>query len=106
MAAGDLFVLPSLSEGLPTVVCEAMNCGRAVVATAVDGTPEIVRDGLTGLLVPPKDAPALADALARVLHEPGLARAMGEEALRIGRERYTWEANARTMTGIYEALTA
>jgi glycosyltransferase involved in cell wall biosynthesis len=106
MAAGDLFVLPSLSEGLPTVVCEAMNCGRAVVATAVDGTPEIVRDGRTGVLVPPSDAPALADALARVLHEPGLARAMGEEALRIGRAEYTWEANARTMTGIYEALTA
>ena len=106
MAAGDLFVLPSLSEGLPTVVCEAMNCGRAVVATAVDGTPEIVRDGRTGLLVPPGDAPALADALARVLHEPGLARAMGAEALRIGRAEYTWEANARTMTGIYEALTA
>ena len=55
MAAGDLFVLPSLSEGLPTVVCEAMNCGRPVVATAVDGTPEIVRDGRTGLLVPPSD---------------------------------------------------
>jgi glycosyltransferase involved in cell wall biosynthesis len=106
MAAGDLFVLPSLSEGLPTVVCEAMNCGRPVVATAVDGTPEIVRDGQTGLLVPPGDPSALADALARVLDDAALARRMGEEALRVGREHYTWEANARRMTEIYEALAA
>lgn len=106
MAAGDLFVLPSLSEGLPTVVCEAMNCGRPVVATAVDGTPEIVRDGETGLLVPPGDAGALAAALARILDDPALAGRMGEAALRIGRAEYTWQANARTMTGVYEELTA
>lgn len=106
MAAGDLFVLPSRSEGLPTVVCEAMNVGRAVVATAVDGTPEIVRDGETGLLVPPSDPPALAAALARVLDEPGLARRMGEEALRIGRAEYTWEANARRMSDIYASLAS
>jgi teichuronic acid biosynthesis glycosyltransferase TuaC len=106
MSAGDVFVLPSLSEGLPTVVCEAMNCGRAVVATAVDGTPEIVRDGETGLLVPPRDAGALADALGRVLGEPGLAERMGEEALRIGRELYTWDANAQRMTALYEEVTS
>jgi teichuronic acid biosynthesis glycosyltransferase TuaC len=106
MSAGDVFVLPSLSEGLPTVVCEAMNCGRPVVATAVDGTPEIVRDGETGLLVPPRDAGALAAALGRVLGEPGLAARMGEEALRIGRELYTWDANARRMTEIYAAVGA
>lgn len=105
MAAGDVFVLPSLSEGLPTVVCEAMNVGRPVVATAVDGTPEIVRDGQTGLLVPPSDPEALAGALGRVLGEPGLAARMGEEALRVGRAEYTWHANARRMTAIYEAVT-
>jgi glycosyltransferase involved in cell wall biosynthesis len=105
MAAGDVFVLPSLSEGLPTVVCEAMNCGRPVVATAVDGTPEIVRDGETGLLVPPSDATALAAALARLVDDPALAARMGARALEIGRERYTWEANARAMARIYEALT-
>jgi starch synthase len=77
-----------------------------VVATAVDGTPEIVRDGSTGLLVPPSDPGALADALARVLEEPGLAARMGEVALRVGREEYTWEANARRMTAIYRSLTA
>lgn len=106
MAAGDVFVLPSFSEGLPTVVCEAMNCGRATVATAVDGTPEIVRDGETGLLVPPRDAAALAAALARVLDEPGLAARMGERALDIGRAEYTWRANAGRMTEIYAELVA
>jgi teichuronic acid biosynthesis glycosyltransferase TuaC len=106
MAAGDVFVLPSFSEGLPTVVCEAMNCGRATVATAVDGTPEIVRDGETGLLVPPRDAAALAAALGRVLDEPGLAARMGERALAIGRAEYTWRANARRMTEIYAELVA
>jgi glycosyltransferase involved in cell wall biosynthesis len=105
MAAGDLVVLPSLSEGLPTVICEAMNVGRPVVATAVDGTPEIVRDGRTGLLVPPSDPGALAGALGRVLDEPVLAGQMGREALRIGRDEYTWDANARTMSAIYEDLT-
>jgi teichuronic acid biosynthesis glycosyltransferase TuaC len=104
MAAGDVFVLPSLSEGLPTVVCEAMNCARPVVATAVDGTPEIVRDGETGLLVPARDAGALAAALGRVLGEEGLAARMGAEALRIGRERYTWDANARRMGEIYRSV--
>jgi len=104
MAAGDLFALPSLSEGLPTVVCEAMNCGLPVVATAVDGTPEIVRDGATGLLVPPSDPAALADALAAVLGDEERRAAMGAEALRVGRERYTWDANAAAMEGIYREV--
>lgn len=106
MSAGDVFVLPSLSEGLPTVVCEAMNCALPVVATAVDGTPEIVRDGETGILIPTGDAPALAAALARILDEPDLAARMSAAALRIGQAEYTWAANARRMTEIYEESTA
>jgi glycosyltransferase involved in cell wall biosynthesis len=106
IAAGDVFVLPSLSEGLPTVVCEAMACGRPVVATAVDGTPEIVRDGETGFLVPPRDPEALARALARVLDDPALAGRMAERAGEIARERYTWEANARDMERVYAAVAA
>ena len=105
MAAGDLFVLPSLSEGLPTVVCEAMNCGRPVVATAVDGTPEIVRDGETGLLVPPSDAPALAGGARRACWTTRTSRGgWARRPCASGRETYTWEANARRMTEIYEAV--
>jgi len=104
MSSGDVFVLPSLSEGLPTVVCEAMNCALPVVATAVDGTPEAVRDGETGLLVPARDPEALAAALGRLLDDAELRGRMGEAALRIGREEYTWAANAKRMSAIYEGL--
>jgi len=104
MAAGDVFCLPSLSEGLPTVVCEAMACGRAVVATAVDGTPEIVADGETGLLVPPRDAERLAAALARVLGDDGMRARFEQEALSRAVTTYTWAANARAHVGLYEAI--
>ncbi len=104
MAAGDVFCLPSLSEGLPTVVCEAMACGRAVVATAVDGTPEIVDDGATGLLVPPRDAPSLAAALELLLGDEALRRRFEDEALTRARQTYTWAANARAHVGLYEAI--
>lgn len=105
MSTGDVFVLPSLSEGLPTVVCEAMACGLPVVATAVDGTPEIVDDPATGLLVQPHDADGLAAALARVLDDPVLRAQMGAEALRRSEADYTWEANARRMEDVYDAVT-
>ena len=104
MSAGDVFCLPSLSEGLPTVVCEAMACSRAVVATAVDGTPEIVDDGHTGLLVPPTDAMALADALGRLLADAALRDRFEREALIRARATYTWDANARAHVGLYEAI--
>jgi len=104
IAAGDVFVLPSLSEGLPTVVCEAMACARPVVATAVDGTPEIVEDGETGFLVPPRDPPALAAALGRVLDDPPLAARLAARAHERALEDYTWAANAARMVRLYEAL--
>lgn len=106
MAAGDMFVLPSLSEGLPTVVCEAMAAGRAVVATAVDGTPEIVRDGETGLLVPAEDPVALAAALGTLLRDPARTAEMGRRAHEIAMETYTWDANAARTEALYGTITA
>jgi len=106
MSAGDVFVLPSLSEGLPTVVCEAMACGLPVVATAVDGTPEIVDDPATGLLVQPKDPEGLAAALARVMGDAALRGAMGAEALRRSEADYTWAANALRMEDVYRRVIA
>ena len=79
----DIFMLPSLFEGLPNVVLEAMASGKPVIATAVDGTPEAVMDGETGLLVPPKDTEALSQALKFLLKKPDLIRKMG----RAGRRR-------------------
>jgi glycosyltransferase involved in cell wall biosynthesis len=104
MAAGDVFCLPSLSEGLPTVVCEAMACGRAVVATAVDGTPEIVDDGATGLLVPARDAAALAAALEALLADPARRERFEVEARERATRTYTWAANAAAHVPLYEAI--
>lgn len=106
MTAGDVFVLPSLSEGLPTVVCEAMACAVPVVATAVDGTPEAVRHGETGFLVPPSEEGPLADALRRVIADSDGAERMSRRAVEIAREIYTWDANAAAYDEIYRELTA
>lgn len=78
LATFDIFVLSSLWEGLPRVLPQAMATALPVVATAIDGNAEIVRDGVNGLLTPPGDPPALADALLRLLADPDLARRMGE----------------------------
>jgi len=83
LRAADVFVLPSLLEGLPNTALEAMASGLPVVASHVDGVPELVADGETGLLVPPGDADRLADAIGHFLGAPELARAMGQA----GRER-------------------
>lgn len=80
--AADIFVLSSRWEGCPNVVLEAMAHGLPVVATAVGGIPELVTDGDSALLVPPGDPDALAAALARLLRDPALRRAVGEAAHR------------------------
>jgi glycosyltransferase involved in cell wall biosynthesis len=80
--AARLLVLPSRSEGLPRVIVEAMARARPVVATRVGGIPELVEHGVTGLLVPPEDPDALADALVRLLADRDLAARMGAEARR------------------------
>jgi glycosyltransferase involved in cell wall biosynthesis len=73
----DIFVLPSHMEGMSNALLEAMAAGRPVVATDVGGNAEVVRDGVTGLLVPPRDAGRLAEALLALLDDPARAGAMG-----------------------------
>jgi glycosyltransferase involved in cell wall biosynthesis len=82
LAACDLVVLPSMAEALPTALIEAAAAGRPVVATRVGGTPEVVLDGETGLLVPPDDPAALAAAVVTVLTDCERARALGEAGRR------------------------
>ena len=74
----NIVCLPSYREGLPTTLIEAGACGRAVVATDVTGCRDAVRDGVTGLLVPAKDAAALAAGLMALLRDPSLRRKMGQ----------------------------
>jgi glycosyltransferase involved in cell wall biosynthesis len=82
--AADVFVLPSLHEGMPLVALEAMEAALPVVATRVIGSAEVIVHGETGLLAPPGDAPALGKALATLLADPALRRRFG----RAGRRRY------------------
>jgi glycosyltransferase involved in cell wall biosynthesis len=100
----DVFVHPSLRDGLPNAMLEAMACGRPVVGSAAGGIPDVVRPGRDGLLVPPGDPEALAAAIARVLDDRTLARTLA----RTGRERvrrdFTPEAEVARYRALHRAL--
>lgn len=100
--AFDVFAMPSLTEGLSIALLEACATGLAIAATAVGGNVEIVRDGETGLLVPPGDAAALADALSRLLADPPLRARLGDGARRWVSDHASVEAMADTYAGFYE----
>ena len=104
VAAADLVVLPSLWEGLPNILIEAMAASRAVVATDVDGSPEVVADGRTGLLVPPRDPGRLADAMGRLLDEDSLRRRMGAAGRRRVEREFTLARTIGRMEEVYRAL--
>lgn len=98
----DVFVHPSLDDALPTVLLEAMAAGLPVVASRIGGIPEIVDDGVTGRLVPPRDAEALAAAIA----EPGL-EAMGERARERATQAFSIDAWIARLDAVYaEALAS
>ena len=105
-AALDIFLMPSLWEGFGLVLLEAMAQGVPVVGSAVSAIPEVVADGETGLLVPPRDPVALAEALAALLADPARRAAMGAA----GRARLEAEFSPARMVGataaLYERLAA
>ena len=105
LAAADLFLLPSLYEGLPVSVLEAMAAGCPIVATAIGGTDEAVSDGETGLLVPPGDPAALAAAIRRLRADPGLASRLARAGReRVGRE-FSSAATAERVMRVYDQVT-
>jgi len=95
----DIFILPSYTEGVPKVILEAMANGLPVVATSVGGIPEILEDGLNGLLVPPGDAQAICDSVYRLLECSELRMRMQEAAIETGR-MYTLERQTEKIVGI------
>jgi glycosyltransferase involved in cell wall biosynthesis len=99
VAMSDVVVHPSLTEGMPKAVIEAMVVGRPVVASAVGGIPDFVRDGETGFLVPAGNSNALAGALARISSDPTLRDAMGLAASRFARQR-TIAANVSALAAV------
>jgi glycosyltransferase involved in cell wall biosynthesis len=100
LEAADLFVLSSEREGLSVTLLEAMRGGRPAVATRIGGNPEAIADGETGLIVPPGDAPALAQALSALLLDGARAAALGEA----GRARWARLFTAERMVGETERL--
>ncbi|MGH7812719.1 MAG: glycosyltransferase [Candidatus Binataceae bacterium] len=104
LAAADLVALPSLYEGLPLVAIEALAAGKPIVATAVDGTPEVVIDGQTGLLVPPADPGALAQAIERVLADPALGASLAAAGQAHVRENFGLRRQVEETIALYREL--
>jgi len=102
----DLFVMSSATEGLGTSLLDAMACSRPIVATRAGGIPEIVEDGVNGLLVPPRDHAALAAAIVRALKDDDLRRWMGEAGFARVSERFTVERMVEKTVDVYRRVNA
>jgi glycosyltransferase involved in cell wall biosynthesis len=100
----DLFAMSSVSEGMCTALVDAMAASKAAVATTAGGIPEVMVDGETGFLVPPRDHHAMAEKLVLLLKDEGLRARMGEAALRRARERFTVERMVEGTAAVYARL--
>lgn len=110
LPTADCYVQPSVvtssgkMEGIPVAIMEALACALPVVATSISGVPELVRPGDTGLLVPPADAQALADALARVYADPPGAARMGRAGRALVLDRFNLHTNVRDLAALFECV--
>jgi glycosyltransferase involved in cell wall biosynthesis len=100
----ELFVMPSITEGLGTSLLDAMACERPIVASRVGGIPEVVVDGETGILVPPRDADSLAEAIVRLLEDRALAAKLAANGLARVRERFTVDRMVDETLEVYDRL--
>ena len=103
LAALDVLAMPSLWEGLPMALLEAMAMSRAVVATRVSGIPDVIQDGDNGLLVPASDPAALAAALTRLIKDTELRARLGRSALATLRQRFDVKRTAQAYEALYSA---
>jgi glycosyltransferase involved in cell wall biosynthesis len=104
MLAADCLVLPSRWEGLPMVILEAMARAKPVIASAVGGIPEVIKDGVTGWLVPPEDPLALAETVNRVLSSPEMACSVGCAARELITTKFSIDVTAHRTLELYEKL--
>lgn len=105
--AADIFVLPSVREGLPNALLEAMACGLACVATRLEGvTDRLITDGESGILVPPRDVTVLADALRQLMDQPERAMALGLRARHRIEQDFALTETARQYLAVYRELLA
>ena len=100
----DLFVMSSVTEGLGSALLDAMACRKAVVGTTAGGIPEAVVDGETGLLVPPRDHQALAEAIVRMLRDDALRSRFGEAGRRRVEEHFSADRMVSGVLGVYERV--
>lgn len=105
LAASNALVLSSNYEGVPLTVLEAMAAGKPVIVTAVGGVPELVEDGVTGILVPPRDPEALAQAILRLAKDADLCQRMGKAAQQRALERFDIVRTAREYEALYLELS-
>lgn len=99
----SLVVLPSIAiEGFPMVLIEAMACQTPVIGTNIGGIPELIRDGIDGLLVPPQDSNALAQAISKILADKELATRMGRAGEAKVRDQLTWETRVALTRKVFE----
>ncbi|MBI2954658.1 MAG: glycosyltransferase family 4 protein [Chloroflexi bacterium] len=102
LANADVYAFPSIwEEPFSMSLLEAMSAGLPVVATATGGTPELIRDGVNGFLVPPEDHVALAERISMLLTGPDLRREMGGRGQRLVRERFCWERVVDELDAVY-----
>jgi glycosyltransferase involved in cell wall biosynthesis len=104
MSALDLLVLPSRSEALGRVLIEAMAAGKPVIGTQIGGIPEVIEDGVTGLVVPPRSPDALAQAIIKILRDPNLAYRIGTAGREQGKVRFSLERHVAEVQRVYERL--
>jgi glycosyltransferase involved in cell wall biosynthesis len=104
MSVTDIVAVPSRFEGFGLSAVEAMACGKPVVASAVGGLPEIVKDRETGLLVPPSDPQAWAEALVRLVGDPGLRQELGANAVADVRRRFGFPVFSARVLAHYKAV--
>ena len=104
LKAFDVFVMSSVTEGLGTSLLDAMACAKPIVATRAGGIPEVVEDGRTGTLVPPRDAHALADAIIPLLENEALRRRLGDAGLARVQERFSVERMVADTLAVYETV--
>lgn len=102
--AFDIFVMSSVTEGLGTSLLDAMAAGKPIVATEAGGIPEVVVDGVTGVLVPPRDHEAMAGAIVRLLKDEGLRSRMGQAGLAHARERFSADRMVQDTLRVYERV--
>ncbi len=102
IASLDVLVMSSVAEGVPQVISQALAMEKGVVASAIGGIPELIRDGLTGLLVSPEDSRAIAEACLKLLKDKALSLRMGQAGRKLVKEKFSLETMLDKIESLYQ----